>query len=206
MTVNENIRRIRLEKGMTQKQVAQACGTADAYIRAYELGKYNPKPATVAKIARALGVTPAELYGMGEAGPSDPDTELGFYQTENGGLVDEATINKRRMLAVFGKLNPRGQEVAIKWAEELTTIPAYRVCQSVVDVLATLTEDQQGEIQAAYQSLQNLELEKSMMEQSGTGTPDAWRSNTELIKERRDTILTVILAALERSETSNSSK
>lgn len=30
MTVHENIRRIRLEKHMTQEQVAKACGTVSA--------------------------------------------------------------------------------------------------------------------------------------------------------------------------------
>ena len=59
MTIGENIRRIRIEKGMTQKQVAEACGTVDAAIRTYELGKANPKPVTVAKIAKALGVSTA---------------------------------------------------------------------------------------------------------------------------------------------------
>jgi transcriptional regulator with XRE-family HTH domain len=56
MTIGENIRRIRKEKGLTQKQLGELCGINEANIRKYELGKANPKVQTVDKIARALGV------------------------------------------------------------------------------------------------------------------------------------------------------
>ena len=56
MTVGENIRRIRLERNLTQKQLGELLGTSEAYIRAYESGRRNPKPATLQKIADVLGV------------------------------------------------------------------------------------------------------------------------------------------------------
>ena len=55
MTVGENIRRIRKEKGLTQKQLGELCGMNEANVRKYELGKANPKIETVNKIASALG-------------------------------------------------------------------------------------------------------------------------------------------------------
>lgn len=57
MTVGENIRRIRKERGFTQKKLGELCGIKEANIRKYELGKANPKIETVDKIASALGVS-----------------------------------------------------------------------------------------------------------------------------------------------------
>lgn len=61
MTVGESIRKVRLAKGMTQKQVADACGMADSAIRKYEYGQITPKFATLQRIASALGVSAHEL-------------------------------------------------------------------------------------------------------------------------------------------------
>lgn len=64
MTVGERIKKIRLEKGLTQKQLAEKCGIDSANLRKYESGRQNPKIETVEKIANALGVNPMLLvYG-----------------------------------------------------------------------------------------------------------------------------------------------
>ncbi|MFA9379139.1 MAG: helix-turn-helix domain-containing protein [Lachnotalea sp.] len=56
MTVGENIKRIRKEKGLTQKKLGELCGINEANIRKYELGNANPKIETIDKIASALGI------------------------------------------------------------------------------------------------------------------------------------------------------
>lgn len=56
MTVGQNIRAIRKERGLTQNQLGELCGIKEANIRKYELGKANPKIETIEKIAMALGV------------------------------------------------------------------------------------------------------------------------------------------------------
>ena len=61
MTIGENIRRIRKEKGYTQKQLAEKCEMYESQIRKYELGKANPKIETIQKIANSLDVDLAEL-------------------------------------------------------------------------------------------------------------------------------------------------
>ena len=125
MTVHENIRRIRLEKHMTQEQVARACGTTGAYIRAYESGRYNPKPATVAKIANALGVTPAELYGVGDNTRISGEDLAALAQIETGGNVDPDTAGKIKLLTAYGKLSPNGKTEAVKRVEELVHVPWF---------------------------------------------------------------------------------
>lgn len=56
MTIGENIKRIRKEKRLTQKQLGDLCNMADSAIRRYELGKSTPKIQTIHKIAEGLGV------------------------------------------------------------------------------------------------------------------------------------------------------
>lgn len=56
MTVGENIRKLRKERGLTQKQLGEMCGIKEANIRKYELDKANPKIETIERIAQALEV------------------------------------------------------------------------------------------------------------------------------------------------------
>lgn len=63
MGVGDNIRLIRKERGLTQKQLGKLCGIAEPNIRKYENEKQKPKLETLEKIASALGVTAFELMG-----------------------------------------------------------------------------------------------------------------------------------------------
>ena len=56
MTVGENIRRIRQERCLTLKQLGDMVGVSEAYIRAYETGRRNPKIKSLEAIAQALAV------------------------------------------------------------------------------------------------------------------------------------------------------
>lgn len=56
MIVGDNLKRIRKEKGFTQKQLGNLCGMSEAMIRQYELGYRNPKFETLRKIANILDV------------------------------------------------------------------------------------------------------------------------------------------------------
>lgn len=62
--IGKNIKRIRKEKGLTQKKLGELCGINEANIRKYELGKANPKIETIEKIAKALETTADELRGI----------------------------------------------------------------------------------------------------------------------------------------------
>lgn len=55
-TIAENIKTLRKNAGMTQKQLAKKSGLSIAAIQGYEQGKYEPKIETVDRIALALGV------------------------------------------------------------------------------------------------------------------------------------------------------
>lgn len=63
MSTGEKIRAARRKAGLTQKKLGELCGIAEPTIRRYELNKLNPKLETILKIAGALGVDYADLYG-----------------------------------------------------------------------------------------------------------------------------------------------
>ena len=62
--IGSNIRRLRIEKGMTQKELGERCGMFDSAIRRYENGRSVPTLKTIDKIADALDITREELLKM----------------------------------------------------------------------------------------------------------------------------------------------
>lgn len=93
MTLGENIKRIRQEKKLTQKQLGNLCTPkmADSAIRRYEAGKANPKIETVQKIATALGVSLFEII--------DSDTLEDIYHMQ---MFDKRERNRLLYLQYLG--------------------------------------------------------------------------------------------------------
>ncbi len=56
MTLGQNIRRYRIEKGLTQKELGKKLDVSQAMIGQYESGSRNPKLATIRKISEALTI------------------------------------------------------------------------------------------------------------------------------------------------------
>ena len=59
--LGQNLKRIRTEKGISQNKIARTLGIDRAFISNIENGKTNPTLATIAKIAKAIGVSVGEL-------------------------------------------------------------------------------------------------------------------------------------------------
>lgn len=62
MELGEHIKRIRTAKGLSQKEVVVEAGLDKAQYSRIENGKTDPSFTTVSKIAKALGVSLAELF------------------------------------------------------------------------------------------------------------------------------------------------
>lgn len=90
MTAGENIRKIRKEKKMTQKQLGELCGINEANIRKYELEKANPKLQTLERIAKALDVGTFELI--------DFDTIRDNYFNESWDNLENSRISYLKYL------------------------------------------------------------------------------------------------------------
>lgn len=59
--VGQNVRRLRLQTGMTQEQFAEASGFTQPYISDLERGRRNPTVVALYELASTLGVTPRDL-------------------------------------------------------------------------------------------------------------------------------------------------
>ena len=59
--VGSNVRRLRLERELTQEQFAEISGLSQQYISGLERGRRNPTIVTLYEIATALEVAPAAL-------------------------------------------------------------------------------------------------------------------------------------------------
>lgn len=59
--VGQNVRRIRLEKGLTQEQFCDLSGFSQQYVSGLETGRRNPTIVTIYELAKALGVSHLDL-------------------------------------------------------------------------------------------------------------------------------------------------
>jgi transcriptional regulator with XRE-family HTH domain len=59
--VGENVKRIRLARGLTQEQFAEQSGFSQQYLSTLERGHRNPSIVTLYELATALGVSHVEL-------------------------------------------------------------------------------------------------------------------------------------------------
>ena len=77
MTVGKNIKALRKQKGITQKELGEMVGCNDVQIRQYESDRMLPKFQKAQLIASALGVSIFALYGE-----EYQKTPLSEYSTE----------------------------------------------------------------------------------------------------------------------------
>lgn len=156
MTVGENIRRLRKEKGLTQKQLGELCGINEANIRKYELGGANPKLETLQKIATALNAHAFDFLDSDLFDALDDGNDADLFSQKIALIENDSTLSnkqKKRLIAnlimqgdvmlhyhtqnidiatksainmLMDKLNPDGQNKALDLVELLTEIPKYR--------------------------------------------------------------------------------
>lgn len=131
MTIGERLRLTRQQTGMTQKQVADACGMADSAIRKYESGTQKPKVETIERLAAALGVTPTYLIGYDEKiirpeqyTPEQLDEfRTGAWEAYQQHIA-ETTGPRARISAAVDQMTPEGQGRVADYAEDI--LPRYK--------------------------------------------------------------------------------
>lgn len=65
------MRRIRLEKGLTQEQFSERSGFTQQYLSDLECGRRNPTVVTLFELSQALGVEPVALIQPDEEALAD---------------------------------------------------------------------------------------------------------------------------------------
>ena len=63
MTVGDNIKRFRLEKGMTQAQLADHLNVSEKTISSWEVNRTEPNMGNIESLSKALGCRKSDLIG-----------------------------------------------------------------------------------------------------------------------------------------------
>ena len=118
-TIGENIKRIRKEKGLTQKQLGDLCNPpmADSAIRRYEIGKANPKIETLMKIAEALNVKLSELV------PMNNTLDWAFEKIKENRIVREYSAIDTAIKSNLDKMNESAKKKVYDYTEYLIQNP-----------------------------------------------------------------------------------
>ena len=95
--ISDNIKRMREAKGLSQKEVISAISMGAAQYSRIENGKTDPSVSTVEKIAKALGVTMAELFT--DANDLKEINSLNKTLIERVTLID--TLTKEEQKTIF---------------------------------------------------------------------------------------------------------
>lgn len=145
VTIADNVKKLRIEKNLTQKELGKRCELAESTIRQYELGKRNPKLETILKIANGLGVEPEELTkdvpvpGMCFK-PLSLQTRLenvcshkseNDYEKEYG--MKELTLEESKLLEDIKQLNINGKMKVLEYVDMLLQIKEF--CNNKIDEL-----------------------------------------------------------------------
>lgn len=152
MKLGDKIKQLRIEKGMTQDDLAAATGTTKASISNYERNRRNPQYAVINSIADVLGIPLSELLTYATAeGRNDVENTA----AENR-IDDKRPVRVKRLLAAFERLSDDAQKKAVERVEELALIPIYRV---------SLPESLQRCIYSKYQQTYELSEDGDMKSQ-----------------------------------------
>lgn len=93
---NENLKEVRLKKGISQKEVAEKIGVAKSTYSLYESGNREPNVETIKKIADFLNVSADVLLGLDES----PVTLAAHF---DGTEYTESELDEIRQFAEFVK-------------------------------------------------------------------------------------------------------
>lgn len=112
MSLGENIKNARKQKGITQKELSEKIGKGFSTVQKYEIDVIVPPISIINKIAEVLEVSVESLVS---------DKELGIIkESQEMGLSELRKQRKEKLLTSWEKLNDSGQFLAVEIAETLT--------------------------------------------------------------------------------------
>jgi transcriptional regulator with XRE-family HTH domain len=76
MDIGSVIRHLRKQQGLTLKELSESSGMSVSHLSDLERGRTDSTVRSLLKIAEALGVTPAQIFGTSEEGLTEPEWRL----------------------------------------------------------------------------------------------------------------------------------
>lgn len=127
-TLGEQIKQLRVKKGLTQNELASSVGATKASISNYERNQRIPQYSVLHAMAEVLEVPVTDLLAYTMKDEND------FDNTSIDGQVDTKRPRRiKKLIAAFDQLSDEAQLIAIERVEELGLIPMYqKTLQSVL--------------------------------------------------------------------------
>ena len=107
MKIGENIRALRLQKGLTQEQVAQQLGVTYQAVSKWENGTNTPDIGLLPEIAALFGVMIDALFHQDAASP------LAGLPMEDDGVIRIVQLRGRQVVAVTPRMSPDDPAIEI---------------------------------------------------------------------------------------------
>lgn len=109
MSVADNLKRLRKEKGWTQVRLSMEAHVSQQAISFIESGRNEPSTDMIRALSKALGVSSSEIIGDNS-------------QTD----VDQLSAEEMRLLTIYKLLNHSGQDFLLSQAESILQQSAFR--------------------------------------------------------------------------------
>lgn len=121
MRFGQELKRLRLERGMTQQQLGELLGVQKAAIQKYEKGTVrNPKQDTITRLCQIFDVSPAVFMD------AVYDTDALSREVR---VLDELSmlygLQSVELMECFVNLNQQGRAKLCTYAKDLTDIGRY---------------------------------------------------------------------------------
>ena len=111
MNMPENLRKLRMNAGLSQARLAERLGTIQKVIADYEVGRSEPSATRLLQIARFFGVTIDEIIGAEDVADSTPRRE---FEHGNRRLV--------QLEKLFQQLSVEEQRTILKQLKALVAV------------------------------------------------------------------------------------
>lgn len=150
MSFSENLKKIRIEKSISQQALAEMIGVSQTAVYHWEKGIRTPKMGALVRMASVLNVPIMDFFLEDENGKPIINTTDTAYEEifkNTSYAVPNYTkllknIKSDKINELFDSLNDSGQDKAIEQVELLTKIPEYKAdIISSEEVLMKLDED-----------------------------------------------------------------
>lgn len=121
-TFGDNLKRIRIAKGVSRKDLAKAIGVTEIAFGSYERGERNPTAEKIFALAKNLDVTANDLFGESE---NIKEQTIFEYRLQRAfKLANDADLNPREFdgkifLSVVRKLNIKDKDSGISYLEDV---------------------------------------------------------------------------------------
>ena len=112
MSIGKNIKNLRLNYGLTQKELADIAGVSDKAVSAWESDKKDPRMGTIQKIADYFGILKSDII--------EPGKFLNCVADEN---INPVSSVEKKLLKDFRSLNSFEQQNLVNFLAFLRQQP-----------------------------------------------------------------------------------